>query len=496
MNLYDLSAVEALEGLNKGNFSAVEYVEELLTQAKSSSALNAFSYLPNDLILEEAKSSDEFRRCSGSTGLLCGLPIAIKDNINVAHQPTSAGTPGLKNHFPARDAPVVSTLRAAGAIVFGRTNMHELAYGLTSNNLTYGAVKNPFDPTRVAGGSSGGSAAAVAARMVPCALGTDTGGSVRVPAAFCGLAGFRPTLGRYCGEAIVPISHSRDTVGPMTRNVEDIVLLDQILSGHIQKPTPACLTDLRIGVPRNYFFNDIDPQVANVIEEALAQLQKLGVTLIEADINGLTDCNPLVGRPISSGEVLKDLPAYLEKYAPNISVEDVVSQVASPDVKEIISYQFAPKNRQQILKAYNIAISSLKPALLQNYQHYFDRNQLDAIALPTALVVAPPIGEDASMELNGRRVPTTPTLVHNSGPSSIIGLPGLTLPVGMTSSGLPVGLELDAPAGQDIRLLSIGLAVEKCFYKPAGVRHNKPAGVRHNKPAGVRRNKPAGVRRS
>lgn len=467
MTLCDLGAVEALDGLHKGHFSALEYVEELLARAKTGPALNAFSSLPADLILAEARSSDEFRRSSGSTGLLCGLPIAIKDNINVAHQPTSAGTPGLHNHYPARDAPVVSALRAAGAIVFGRTNMHELAYGLTSNNYSFGPVRNPFDPERVAGGSSGGSAAAVAAHMVPAALGTDTGGSVRVPAAFCGLTGFRPTHGRYCGDGIVPISHSRDTVGPITRNVEDIILLDQILSGKSQNLTPAPLKELRIGVPRTYFFSDSDPDVAKIVEDALVQLQILGVTLIEADIEGLQDCNSLVGRPISSGEVLNDLPAYLEEYAPGISIEDVVTQVASPDVREIIERQFDPQNRQQILAAYEIAVTRLRPALHQNYQRYFDRHQLDAIALPTALVTAPPIGEDETIELNARRVPTAPTLVHNTGPSSIIGLPGLTLPVGMSASGMPVGLELDAPAGHDNQLLSIGLAVEKYFSPPA-----------------------------
>jgi indoleacetamide hydrolase len=467
MSLCDLSAVAALDGLKTGHFSAVEYVEELLARARSGPALNAFSSLPGDLILAEAKSSDEFRRNSGSTGLLCGLPIAIKDNINVAHQPTSAGTPGLRNHYPARDAPVVGALRAAGAIVFGRTNMHELAYGLTSNNSAYGPVRNPFDLERVAGGSSGGSAAAVAAHMVPCALGTDTGGSVRVPAAFCGLVGFRPTHGRYCGKGIVPISHSRDTVGPITRNVEDIILLDQVLSGQRYIAPATLLKDLRIGVPRTYFFSDSSPEVAKIIEDALAQLQTLGVILIEADIEGLADCNPQVGRPISSGEVLSDLPAYLKEFAPGIAIEDVVGQVASPDVGEIIERQFDPQNRQQILAAYELAISSSRPKLAQNYAQYFIDHQLDAIALPTALVAAPPIGEDETIELNGRRVPTAPTLVHNTGPSSIIGLPGLTLPVGMSASGLPVGLELDAPAGHDIQLLSIGLAVEKYFSPPA-----------------------------
>jgi len=466
MNLYDLTATQALSGLKNGQFSALDYAGELLKRANDHADLNAFSYLDEDLILADAKASDDIRRSSERAGILCGLPIAIKDNINVAHQPTSAGTPGLRNHRPTGDAPVVAALRNAGAIPFGRTNMHELAYGLTSNNAYFGPVRNPFNREMIVGGSSGGSAAAVAARIVPVAMGTDTGGSVRVPAALCSIVGFRPTHGRYNGEGIVPISHSRDTAGPMSRSVSDIILLDQVLSGQSHDLAPTPFAGLRIGVPRGYFFDILDPEVARLVELALREMSDLGAILVEADIEGVKGCNLEVGRPIGWGEVVRDLPDYLEKYTDNISIEEVLDQVASPDVRVVIQRQFDPENRAEIDRAYEIAISRSRVELALNYQKYFDDNQLDVIAFPTTLVPARPIGEDKTIELAGSRAPTGATMLHNSGPSSIIGIPGLSVPVGLTGSGLPVGMELEARAGQDEHLLSIGLTWEKYCQRP------------------------------
>ncbi len=466
MNLYDLTVIEALEGLKSGQFSALEYAGELLKRADLYAGLNAFNHLDEELILREAKSSDDARRSKRGCGVLCGLPIAIKDNINVAHQPTSAGTAGLRNNWPSSDAPVVSALRRAGAIAFGRTNMHELAYGLTSNNAFFGPVRNPFNLDMVAGGSSGGSAAAVGARIVAAALGTDTGGSVRVPAAFCSLVGFRPSHGRYSGEGIVPISHSRDTAGPMARSVADIVLLDQVLSGQRHNLSAGSFKGKRIGVPRGYFFDVLDPEVARLVELALEEMAGLGAILIEADIAGVMGCNPRVGRPIATGEVIRDLPDYLGKYAVNIRISEVLQQVASPDVRAAIQYQFNPENRADIEKAYQLAINHSKPELARNYQQYFDDNQLDIIAFPTVLVAPPPIGEDETINLAGSRAPTEATLLHNSGPSTIVGLPGLSVPVGLTDAGLPVGLELEARAGEDDHLLAIGLTWEKYCQKP------------------------------
>src|SRR3954467_13055914 len=192
----------------------------------------------------------------GGTGPLAGVPVAVKDNLDTADFSTTGGTPALRNSRPGRDQHAVGRLRAAGAAVVGKTNLHELALGITSNNAAFGAVRNPHDPSRVAGGSSGGSAVAVATGVVPLALGTDTGGSVRVPAAFCGLVGFRPTVGRWGTGATVPISGTRDTAGVLATGVGDAVLVDELVTG---QPAAAGDRPLRLGVPRAGFYDDLHP---------------------------------------------------------------------------------------------------------------------------------------------------------------------------------------------------------------------------------------------
>jgi indoleacetamide hydrolase len=459
VTLHRLTATEALAEMRAGAFSAEEYVTELLARAEEHAQLNAFSHLDAGLILRDARASDAMRRSAAEVGPLHGLPVAIKDNINVAGQPTSAGTPALRDHRPDHDAPVVKVLRRAGAILFGRTNMHELAYGLTGDNAAFGAVKNPADPTRIAGGSSSGSAAAVAAALVPVALGTDTGGSVRVPAALCGIIGFRPTQGRYAGEGIVPISHSRDTVGILARNVADTVLLDQVLSGETATLATVDMADLRIGIPRAYFQETLDPETSALVETALQEIASQGATLIAADIDGLEGCNPDIGRPIVSGEVVDDLPAYLAAHTDGITMADVLRQVASPDVKAIIRDQFDPVERGAILAVYRQVEAIARPALRARFARYFDRHRLDAIAIPTTLLPAPEINGSGSVRLAGKPVAIGPALVHNTGPASIVGMPGLTLPAGRTSQGLPVGLELEAKPGRDGHLLAIALTL-------------------------------------
>jgi indoleacetamide hydrolase len=459
--LHDLTATQALAAMRCGQFCAVDYATALLERAETCAHLNAFSHLDAGLILRDARASDDLRKSSGETGPLHGLPVAIKDNINVAGQPTTAGTPALRDHRPANDAPVVAALRRAGAILFGRTNMHELAYGLTGNNAAFGAVRNPHDPQRIAGGSSGGSAAAVAARIVPVALGTDTGGSVRVPAALCGIVGFRPTHGRYSGEGIVPIAQSRDTVGILARNVADTVLLDQVLSGETADTLPVEMTDLRIGIPRAYFHDRLDPDIARLVDAALKALSDEGAKLVEANIEGMENCNPDIGRPIVSGEVLHDLPRYLNRYTDGITMDDILAQVASPDVREIIQSQFDPANRAGILAGYQRAKTVSHPHLFERFRGFFETHELDVVAFPTTRVSATPIGDNEFTDPSGARVALGPELVHNTGPSSIIGLPGLTFPVGLTPAGLPVGLELEADARQDVRLLSVAMGCER-----------------------------------
>ncbi|MEO8059617.1 MAG: amidase family protein, partial [Burkholderiales bacterium] len=228
-----MNSAQAVAAIRTGRLSAEAYVSTLLARAEQLKDLNAFIVLDRAGAIAAARKVDAMRSSGVALPRLAGLPIVVKDNINTRDLPTTAGTAALRDVRPKANAPTLQTLIDAGAIVLGKTNMHELAFGITSTNLTSfaGPVKNPYDTSRIPGGSSGGTAAAIAARIVPSGLGTDTGGSTRVPAALCGIVGLRPSVGnggaerRYDSAGVVPISHTRDTVGPMGRSVADVALL-------------------------------------------------------------------------------------------------------------------------------------------------------------------------------------------------------------------------------------------------------------------------------
>jgi Asp-tRNA(Asn)/Glu-tRNA(Gln) amidotransferase A subunit family amidase len=226
--LLELSATEAVARMSRGEMTVERYASALLARCEALRALNAFIALEPPRVLEAARVCDKRRAAGEKPGPLFGLPIPVKDSVNTADYPTTAGTPGLRDFRPAEDAPIVQALRAGGALVLGKTNLHELSYGWTSNNQAFGAVHNPYDPKRIPGGSSGGTAAAVAARMAPLGVAEDTEGSIRVPAAWCGISGFRPSTGRYSTRACVPISPLFDQVGPHSRNVADLALFDSV----------------------------------------------------------------------------------------------------------------------------------------------------------------------------------------------------------------------------------------------------------------------------
>ncbi|MCF6196869.1 MAG: indole acetimide hydrolase, partial [Emcibacter sp.] len=227
MTILDLTTTEVVAALRQGDMTVSDYVTALTRQIKDKSGLNAFITFDEDLLGAQAVELDRRRAAGEDCGALFGLPIAVKDNIETAVYVTTGGTGALKNHRPSHNAPFLQKLLDQGALVLGKTNLHELAFGITSNNSVFGPVRNPYNPDMIAGGSSGGSAAAVAARMAPFAIGTDTGGSTRIPPALCGITGFRPTMGRYGADGAVPIAHTRATMGTMARTGADIPPLDQ-----------------------------------------------------------------------------------------------------------------------------------------------------------------------------------------------------------------------------------------------------------------------------
>jgi mandelamide amidase len=460
-DLLELTATEAVSLLRSGDLVAETYAQALLQQCHRHRNLNAFIWQDEDRVLEAARAADK-RRSQGRIGPLHGLPILVKDNIDTSSAPTTAGTPALRDHRPSADATVAASLFSAGAILLGKTNMHELAVGITSNNAAFGAVRNPYDLALIPGGSSGGNGAAIAARMCPVGLGTDTGASVRIPSALCGIVGLRPTMGRYSQQGIVPFSHTRDTAGPMARSVRDLVLLDSVIVGSRAAVPSARLKGQRVGVPRGYFFDDLDSSLVPVVAEALARLRGAGCTLVEAEIPDLEKLYVAATAPITYYEMLHDLSRYLRSSGSHLTLRDVVEQIASPDVKSLYE-TFVIGPQAPTRATYDTAMTQGRPALQAAYRTFFRQHDVAVIAFPTTLLPARPIGDDVEVELNGKRVNTFSTYLHNTRPMATAGIPGLSFPIGLTAAGLPAGLEFDAPEGQDRALLSFVLAVEALF---------------------------------
>jgi mandelamide amidase len=364
---------------------------------------------------------------------------------------------------PARNAPVAEKLIRAGAIVLGKTNLHELAFGITSNNAAFGPARNAYDASRIAGGSSGGTGSAIAARMAPAGLGSDTGGSVRIPAALNGISGLRPSLGRYSQEGITPIAHTRDTAGPMAREVVDLVLLDTIITGARDNVTAAPLPGLRVGVYREGFWKDLDAETERLAIAALDRLREAGVEVVEVDMPGLAELNGKVSFPVALYEAGVDLPRYLRRHRIALDLRGLADRIASPDVQGLFASAIVPGAKDAIPEQVYREALATRPALQRLYAETFRTHRLAALVFPTTPLPAAPIGDDQTTKLNGADVPTFATFIRNTDPGSNAGIPGLTVPIGRTEAGLPVGLELDGPAGSDRRLLAIGLALEALF---------------------------------
>jgi mandelamide amidase len=454
MDPHELTLLEAAAALRTRQLGHLEYVQALLQQTERMAPLNAWISRDPEGLIEQAKSLDQARPKHQMP--LAGISIAIKDNIDTSDLPTSGGTRSLLDARPQRNAPVVDVLLQAGALIAGKTNLHELALGGTTNNAVTGACCNPWNPLRIPGGSSGGSAVAVAARMVPAALGTDTGASVRLPAALCGVVGFRPSTGRYASPGILHLSPTKDTVGPMARCVADVAWLDGLLAKDRLHLPNVSLKGLRLGIPREDFFEGADPQVLAVIEQALDTLVAEGVVCVTLDVPDLKQHNDATGSTLVMFEMMQSLPAYAK--AQGLSMDALLAGVGSPDVARILSRQLG--HERVTATAYAAALAR-RQKLQAAYARHFADHRLDALIFPTCLMTAPLIGQDDRVHLSGRQVPTFQTLIRNTDPGSNAGLPGISLPAGLTAEGLPVGLELDGALGTDRHLLAVAAAIER-----------------------------------
>ncbi len=465
-DLTQLSLTDAATLIHARHLTSVELTQAYITRADANPGLNVYITLDRAGALAAAQRADADLDTIKRLGPLHGVPLVVKDNTHVARLPNTAGTPALRGFVPKESAPTVQKLVDAGAVILGKTNMHELAFGISGYNEAFFTgvligTRNPYDRTRFAGGSSSGTGAAIGARLAPGGLGSDTGGSVRIPAALSGGAGFRPTIGRYSQDGVTPISHSRDTVGPMGQTVADVALLDAVITGG-RRPAPAPLSGVRLGAHRAYFFNELDADTRAVTEAALEKLRRVGVTIVDVDMPDLQKANDAASFPVALYEAYDDLKAYLAKYQTGVSVEQVAAQIASKDVKGtydglVVPRKLpAPNGVVDAAPLYAAAMREARPALLKVFTDTFQRYGIDALVGPTTPAVAATQGPEASS------LPTFLLFIRNTDPGSNAGIPGLTIPAGLGSStGLPVGLSLDGPRGSDQRLLAIGIAIER-----------------------------------
>lgn len=457
-DLCRLDAIAAVRRLHTRELGALEYIDALLRRVESRGDLHALIHVDPEQVRASARAADSL--AAAKRGPLHGLPLIVKDNIDVGGVACTAGSPVLAGHVPRNDAACVAQLRAAGALVLAKANLHEFALGVTSRNAAYGAVRNPHSLERSAGGSSGGTAAAIAAEMAPVGLGTDTGGSIRIPAAHCGIVGFRPTTGRWPGAGVVPISApTRDTAAPMARSVADCALLDAVVSGAPQPLAAPRPRGLRLGVA-SVFWRELDDALAAQAQTALAALSAAGVELVECTLEiDLDDC-AAVGLTIAMAENLPALRGYFDSHSLRFDARRIVQDVASPDVRAVFEHLLGAGAPKAI--DYARALEAVRQRLRPAYERCFAQHRLDALVLPTTPLPPGLIDEDDSVSIGGRRWPTFASYTRHAGPASIIGLPSISLPMGtvlLDGRALPVGLQLDAPAGADRTLLALAAAV-------------------------------------
>ena len=440
---------------------AEDYATALLQRCEAGEHLNAFITLDPPQVLEAAHEADRLRASGAELGPLHGLPIPVKDSVNTKDYPTTGGTPALRNFYPSKNAQLVQMLVAAGAIVLGKTNIHELSYGWTSNNLAFGAVHNPYDVSRIPGGSSGGTAAAVAAGMAPLGIAEDTQGSIRVPAALCGICGFRPTTHRYPSEGVIPITPMFDQVGPHARTVSDLMLFDSVITGDAIANNLSSFQGVRLAVARGYYFDSLDVEIERVIDETLRKLADAGAMLVEADVPELDNLIRLTTDQVQLYETMPRISEYLDTYDAGITFEQLLAQ-ASDDIQRRFERYVLPGSEFSIPEQEYVAARDIHvPALRQTLRDYFHDSDVAGMLFPATMAPAPPIGQDSKVEVNGNMISLDIALGRNISPGSTAGIPGLVLPAGLTTDGLPVGLELDGPEGTDRSVLALGQAIEQ-----------------------------------
>jgi aspartyl-tRNA(Asn)/glutamyl-tRNA(Gln) amidotransferase subunit A len=476
MNVLDIPASTLRNDIAAGRVSAVEACRAALDRIASvNRALNAFNLVDGDRAMARAQQIDDRRKASESLGPLAGIPIAIKDNINVRGMLTTASSRILEDFIPPYDATVVRRLEAAGAVIVGKTNCDEFAMGSSNENSAFGAVHNPWALDRIPGGSSGGSAAAVAARCVPIALGSDTGGSIRQPAACCGVVGLKPSYGRVSRYGLLAFASSLDQIGPFARTVADAATVLSALAGvdpcdatTSSEPVPdfsASLTgrvdDIRIGVPRAFVSEGVDDEVRRAYEGALETLRREGAALVDIDLPHAKYAVP-VYYLVCTAEASSNLARYDGvKYGYR-------SPAAKDSLKEMYSRTrdqgFGPEVKRRIMlgtyvlsagyyDAFYLKALQVRTLLRRDYDEAFER--VDVVAMPTSPTPPFRLGEktDDPLQMYLADVFTVS--------ANLAGLPGISVPCGFSTDGLPIGFQLMGRMFDEATMLRVADAYER-----------------------------------
>lgn len=455
-----LSLAEASSLLKQRVVSPVDFVEAALRRISVlQPKFNAFITVLGEQALAHARNLENELANGLWRGPLHGIPVALKDLFYMKGVRTTAGSKILSDFVPDYDSTVAERLRRAGAILVGKTNTHEFAFGPTNENSYFGPVRNPWDPSRISGGSSGGSAVAVATGMAYVALGTDTGGSVRIPACLCGVVGFKPTYGIVSLHGVVPLSFSFDHAGPIARSVKDIALSLDVIAGSkdeeenspdglgfaeaLAQAEADDLSGLAIGVPTNFYFEKVEPEVEDLVRAAIQGLAEMGAVIREVRLPGLGEV-PRVTTTIMFAEAAYFHREYLtsrpEDYSP-----DVRGRLEFGSKITAVEYIEAMKQREVIKRA---------------YESLFE--EVHVIVTPTLPIPAYKIGS-TSVEIRGSDEPAREILVRHTRLANLTGAPALTVPCGMTREGLPVGLQIMGRPYDDATVLKVGWAYERRY---------------------------------
>ncbi|MGA2267036.1 MAG: amidase [Bryobacteraceae bacterium] len=445
---------EAADALRARRVSAVELAAAATARiTRLKSKLNAFITVTAEQAMAQARQADTELASGRDRGPLHGIPVAVKDLFATRGVRTTCGSKVYEDFVPGIDAAVVERLQAAGAVMLGKLNMHEMAYGITSANPHFGPVRNPWNVEHSPGGSSGGSGAAVAAQMVYAAMGSDTGGSIRIPAAFCGTVGLKPTYGRVSRFGALPLAYSLDHMGPLARSVRDAAIVLNAVAGHDRRdpnssrfpvidfiPDDGCsIRGLRLGFPENFYFERLDSSVESAVRGVFARAQSLGAAVKPVRVPDIAALNA-VGLMIQLAEASAVAEPHLEhreKFGP-----DVLALFDQGRLLPATDYLNAQRLRRQMRRE-------------------FDRlwSEVDCLITPTTPNTAPRIGEK-TIRLGGRdedvRLATT-RLVRGI---NVLGLPALSIPCGLGSNGLPIAVQIIGPAFEEALILRIGAALE------------------------------------